>query len=86
MRDAFFYRHLGPNGPKEVLPLHPGPFSKRATTIKPAAHFTGSAQHPKSKLLFRSARTCMSIACRTEKKPKVRKDLNIYSTPDCAEP
>ena len=23
LRDAFFYRHLGPHGPKEVLPLHP---------------------------------------------------------------
>ena len=22
-RDAFFYRHLGPHGPKEVPPLHP---------------------------------------------------------------
>ena len=47
-RDAFFYRHLGPNGPKDVLPLHPEPLSKRAT-IKPAAHFAYSAQHPKSK-------------------------------------
>ena len=22
-RDAFFYRHLGPHGPKEGMPLHP---------------------------------------------------------------
>ena len=50
MRDAFFYRHLGPNGPKEVSFLHPEPLSKRATTIKPAARFAGSAQHPKSNL------------------------------------
>ena len=42
------YRHEGPNGPKAVPSLHPGPFSKR-TTIKPAARFADSAQHPKSK-------------------------------------
>ena len=49
MRDALFYRHEGPDGPKEVSPLHPEPLSKRAATIKPAARFAGSAQHPKSK-------------------------------------
>ena len=49
MRDAFFYRHLGPNGPKEGPPLHPEPPSKRTAIVKPAARFAGSAQHPKSK-------------------------------------
>ena len=48
-RNKALYRHLGPNGPKEVLPLHPEPLSKRATTGKPAARFAGSAQHPKIK-------------------------------------
>ena len=71
-RNALFYRHLGPNGPKEVQPLHPEPLFKRATTIKPAAHFAGSEQHPKSNPSSRSVRTCMSIARRTEKNPKVR--------------
>ena len=50
MRDALFYRHLGPNGPKESPPLHPEPLSNRTTTIKPAARFACSAQHPKSNL------------------------------------
>jgi len=45
----WLYRHEEPNGPKEVPPLHPEPFSKRAITVKPAARLTGLAQHPKSK-------------------------------------
>ena len=49
-RDAFVYRHEGPNGPKEVQPLHPEPLANRATTVKPAARFAGPEQHPKSKL------------------------------------
>ena len=71
-RDAFVYRHLGPDGPKEGPPLHPEPLSKRATTIKPAARFAGSAQHPKSKPRFRSVRTCMSIEKHAVPLPKVR--------------
>ena len=51
MRDAFFYRHLGPHGPKEVPPLHPEPFSKRAAIVKPAAHFACAAQIRKANLL-----------------------------------
>ena len=47
-RDAFFYRHEGPNGPKDVPPLHPEPLSKRTTIVKLSARFAGSAQHPKS--------------------------------------
>ena len=46
-RDALFYRHLGPSGPKEGPPLHPEPLSNRTTTIKPVARFAGSEQHPK---------------------------------------
>ena len=32
-RDAFFYRHLGPHGPKEVPPLHPEPLRRAQTAL-----------------------------------------------------
>ena len=75
LRAAFFYRHEGPSGPKEVLPLPPEPLrlaqtalilqilqildillqtTKKRATAKPMARFACSAQHPKSKPLFRS--------------------------------
>ena len=34
-RVAFFYRHLGPHGPKEAPPLHPEPLSNRAYGVRP---------------------------------------------------
>ena len=74
-RNKALYRHEGPSGPKEVPPLHPEPLSKRAAIGKPMARLVGSAQHPKSKPTSRSVRTCMSIARRTEKNPKVRRSL-----------
>ncbi len=74
-RNKALYRHLGPNGPKEDPPLHPEPLFKRAPTVKLAARFAGSEKHPKSKPASRSVRTCMSIARRTEKNPKVRRSL-----------
>ena len=33
LRAAFFYRHLGPHGPKEVLPLHPEPLRRTQTAL-----------------------------------------------------
>ena len=53
LRAAFFYRHLGPHGPKEAPPLHPEPLSKRAATAKPMARLADSAQPPKRQSLFR---------------------------------
>ena len=32
-RDAFFYRHLGPHGPKEGPPLHPEPLRRIQTAL-----------------------------------------------------
>ena len=48
LRAAFFYRHLGPHGPKEDPPLHPEPLPKRAPTVKPMARFAFSVQQPES--------------------------------------
>ena len=32
-RDAFFYRHLGPSGPKTGMPLHPEPLRRTQTAL-----------------------------------------------------
>ena len=33
LRDAFFYRHLGPSGPKTGMPLHPEPLRRTQTAL-----------------------------------------------------
>ena len=33
LQAAFFYRHLGPHGPKEVPPLHPEPLRRTQTAL-----------------------------------------------------
>ena len=86
LRAAFFYRHLGPKGPEEGMPLQPEscaepkPLSSRSFCSSWPSCFR--QPHADPRRMRRSVRTFMSIARRTEKDPKVRKDLNIL----CAVP
>ena len=53
-RDALFYRHLGPHGPKEVPPLPPEPLSKCAATEKKPVH----QREPSSCQSCQSCKSC----------------------------
>ena len=84
LRAAFFYRHLGPHGPKEGSPMHPEPLrhAKWLSSCSSCSSCPSCFRQQKNAPLSNRWRVSHFL-CNSRKVPplQVLKDLHVYSTP-----
>ena len=85
-RDAFFYRHLGPHGPKEVPAAASrvvAPHPNRAHPVHPAHPGHPASDNRKKRATVKLWARLSGLAQHLKRQIplQVRKDLNVYSTP-----